>query len=160
MTQLTAGAKAPDFNLLNQDNQNVKLSDFKGYWLILYFYPRDNTPGCSLEARDFTCLQQDFEKLGIKIIGISKDSVSSHQRFIEKQALNLTLLSDQDLKVMQAYGVWREKTLYGKTALGVVRSTFLIDPQGTIHEAWYNVKAKDHAQKMLEYCKELRTPLE
>jgi len=155
MNNLSQGSLAPDLNIPNQNGEIIKLSDFAGKWLIIYFYPKDNTPGCTIEAKDFTCLQDDFAKLNVQIIGISKDSPASHLRFIEKQALNLTLLSDPDLKIMQAYGVWKEKKLYGKTFLGVVRSTFLINPEGNIQNAWYNIKAKNHAQRTLEHCQKL-----
>lgn len=153
MIQLKTGDTAPAFKLSDQNENVVTLDTFKGAWLIVYFYPRDNTPGCTIEAKDFTCLQDEFDKLDIKIIGISKDSISSHQRFIDKHSLNLTLLSDPELVMMKAYGVWKEKKLYGKTAFGVVRSTFLITPEGNIQKAWYNVRAKNHAQRILDHCK-------
>lgn len=146
---LKAGDKAPVFELLDQDNEKVNLANFAGKWLIVYFYPKDNTPGCTIQAKDFTCLQEQYAKLGVQIIGISKDSVESHQKFIIKQELSLRLLSDPELIVMNAYKVWREKKLYGKSFLGVIRSTFLIDPAGAINEAWYNVRAKGHAERIL-----------
>jgi len=155
MINLKQNDVAPNFHLPDQNEIPRTLDQNQGKWLIIYFYPKDNTPGCTIEAKDFTCLQDEFNKLDVQIIGVSKDSIKSHLRFIEKQALNLTLLSDPDLEMMEAYGVWKEKKLYGKTALGVVRSTFLINPEGKIQEAWYNVRAKDHAQRTLDYCQKL-----
>ena len=152
---LKIGDKAPLFDLPDQYNNRVKLSDYRGKWIILYFYPRDNTPGCTLEAKDFTCLISEFQKFNAAVIGVSKDSISSHQKFIAKQNLDLKLLSDTELEVLQDYDAWREKKMYGKTFLGVIRSTFLINPQGNIEKAWYNVKAKGHADKVLALLKEV-----
>ena len=151
---LKTGDKAPVFALPNQDNEIVKLEELLGNWMIIYFYPKDNTPGCTIEARDFSCLQDDFAQAGVQVVGISKDSVESHQKFITKHELSLQLLSDADLTVIKAYDTWREKKLYGKSFLGVIRSTFLIDPQGNINQAWYNVKSKGHAERVLEAVKE------
>ncbi|MDP8210671.1 MAG: peroxiredoxin [Candidatus Stygibacter australis] len=147
---LKIGDKAPAIVLPNQDNQMVDLDDLLGKWLVIYFYPKDNTPGCIIEAKDFSCLQEEFAQAGVQVVGISKDSIQSHQRFISKQELSLQLLSDADLTTIKAYDTWRKKKMYGKSFLGVIRSTFLIDPRGDINEAWYNVKAKEHAQKVLE----------
>ena len=144
---------APSFELPNQDNKMVKLEDMSGKWLIIYFYPKDNTPGCTIEAKDFSCLQEEFAQIGVQVVGISKDSILSHQKFISKQELSLQLLSDVDLTTIKAYDTWREKKLYGKSFLGVIRSTFFIDPRGDINETWYNVKAKGHAEKVLEEVK-------
>ncbi|MDN5354583.1 MAG: thioredoxin-dependent peroxiredoxin [Candidatus Cloacimonadota bacterium] len=154
MAKLEQNDKAPEFTLQNQDGEEVKLSDFKGKWLVLYFYPKDNTPGCTLEAKDFTCLVDEFQKLGVQVVGVSKDSVKSHVNFISKQELNLELLSDPDTKVMQKYGVWQPKKMFGKEVMGPVRSTFIIDPQGKIYKAMYKVKAQGHADKVLEILKE------
>lgn len=152
---LQAGDRAPDFTLDDQAGERITLSGYRGSWMVLYFYPRDNTPGCTLEARDFTCLQEEFAELGVRILGVSRDSAESHRKFSERQSLTLTLASDPDHVVMEAYGAWREKKMYGKIGLGVIRSTFLIDPQGMIVRSWYNVRAKGHAAAVLACCHEL-----
>ncbi len=153
---LQIGDHAPDFTLLNQSEEDVSLSDYAGSWLVLYFYPKDNTSGCTLEAKEFTCLVDAFSELGAIVIGVSKDSIQSHNNFIEKHDLGIELLSDPDHVVMEKYGVWQKKKLYGKEFMGVVRSTFLITPEGMIAQAWHKVKAKDHAEKVLETLKELQ----
>ena len=131
---LEAGSKAPDFALPNQDGQEVKLSDFAGQKVVVYFYPKDNTPGCTRQACAFAAAYEEFTKLGVPVIGISKDSVKSHQNFIAKQNLPFLLLSDPDRQAIEAYGVWQEKKLYGKVSMGVVRSTFVIDENGVIEK--------------------------
>ena len=141
---------APDFTLQNGAEQTVKLSDFKGKWVVLYFYPRDNTPGCTLEALAFTSLKKDFALQNAVVLGVSKDSCASHQKFTDKQSLTIELLSDPDSAVQKKYGVWRPKKFMGREFLGTVRSTFLIDPQGKIAKIWDNVKAKGHAHLVLE----------
>ncbi len=148
--------QAPAFALKNQDDKEVKIEDFRGKWVVLYFYPKDNTSGCTLEAKDFTCMVGEFEKLDAVILGVSPDSISSHQKFIAKQELNLDLLSDPDKVVLEAYGAWRMKKNYGREYMGVVRSTFLIDPKGIIRQVWDNVRAKGHAEKVLQTLKELQ----
>ncbi|MGE4571800.1 MAG: thioredoxin-dependent thiol peroxidase [Candidatus Izemoplasmatales bacterium] len=135
------------------DEKKYKLSDFKGQKLIVYFYPKDNTSGCTLEAKDFTDLKHEFEELGYKIIGVSKDSIKSHKNFISKQALNLLLLSDPDTQLIQAFDVWKEKQMYGKSYMGVERSTFILDEEGQIVKEYRNIKAKDHAQNVLDDLK-------
>jgi len=135
------------------DEKKYKLSDFKGQKLIVYFYPKDNTSGCTLEAKDFTDLRHEFEELGYKIIGVSKDSIKSHKNFISKQALNLLLLSDPDTQLIQAFDVWKEKQMYGKSYMGVERSTFILDEEGQIVKEYRNIKAKDHAQNVLDDLK-------
>lgn len=135
------------------DEKKYKLSDFKGQKLIVYFYPKDNTSGCTLEAKDFTDLKHEFEELGYKIIGVSKDSIKSHKNFISKQALNLLLLSDPDTQLIQAFDVWKEKQMYGKSYMGVERSTFILDEEGQIVNEYRNIKAKDHAQNVLDDLK-------
>jgi len=153
---LKVGDKAPDFCLPNQDNEEICLRDFAGSWVVLYFYPKDNTPGCTTEALDFTALKSEFEKEGATILGVSPDSVKRHQNFITKKELQITLLSDEDKEVAQKYGVWQLKKMYGKEYMGIVRSTFLIDPDGNIAEIWTKVKVKDHAKKVLERLRELK----
>ncbi|TDT71956.1 peroxiredoxin Q/BCP [Hypnocyclicus thermotrophus] len=148
--------KAKDFKLLNQNGETRKLSDYKGKWIVLYFYPRDNTPGCTLEAKDFTSLKSEFEKEEAIIIGISKDSVKKHKNFVEKHDLKIELLSDEDLKVLKDYGVWQLKKIYGKESYGIVRSTFLINPEFEIVFKWEKVKTKGHAETVLEKLKELK----
>jgi len=136
------------------DGLSYQLSDFKGQKLIVYFYPKDNTSGCTLEAKDFTDLKLEFEALGYKIIGVSKDSVKSHKNFISKQALNLLLLSDPDTQLIQAFDVWKEKQMYGKSYMGVERSTFILDESGQIIKEYRNIKAKDHAKNVLDDLKD------
>lgn len=147
---LQTGTKAPDFSLPDQNGQMHTLEEFKGKKVILYFYPRDNTPGCTKQACGFSQRRPQFEEKGASIIGISKDSVKSHKRFEEKQDLTILLLSDPELTAIQAYDVWKEKNMYGKKAMGVVRTTYLIDEEGMITEAFDKVKAADNPQQMLE----------
>ena len=147
---LKTDQKAPDFTLLSGAEQATKLSDFIGKWVVLYFYPKDNTPGCTLEALAFTGLKKDFAAKNAVVFGISKDSCASHQKFIAKQDLTVELLSDPDSEVQKLYGVWRPKKFMGREFLGTVRSTFLIDPQGKISKIWDNVKAKGHAEEVLK----------
>lgn len=142
--------QAPSFALLNQDGIEVSLRDFLGRKLILYFYPKDNTPGCTLEAQDFTKFLSEIEQCGASVVGISPDSIESHKRFIQKQNLELMLLSDPQKEVASLYGAFGEKKLYGKTYQGIIRSTFILSSSGEILESFYHVKAKGHAQKVLE----------
>jgi len=148
--KLAVGSKAPDFSIPDATGNMVSLKSFRGSWLVLYFYPRDNTSGCTLEAVDFTGLAHEFKKLKASIVGISPDTVDSHRTFIEKRGLGITLLSDSERSVVKQYGVWQIKKLYGKESYGVVRSTFLIDPEGTIRQAWEKVKVNGHADEVLE----------
>ncbi len=152
---VTEGKKAPAFTLLNQDNQPVSLKDFKGNWLVFYFYPKDNTPGCTTEAIDFTSLLKEFHKAGAKIVGVSPDSTVSHCRFIEKKDLKIELLSDPDHQVIEAYGAWQLKKFMGREFMGVVRSTWLISPEGNIEALWSPVKVKEHALEVLKKLREL-----
>lgn len=147
---LNVGDKAPDFTLLNQKGEPVSLSDFAGKKLILYFYPRDNTPGCTRQAQAFAALYDQLRKKGAEVVGVSKDGVPSHLRFAEKYDLPFTLLSDPELSVLMAYGVWQEKKLYGKVSMGVVRTTFLIDEEGVIRAILPKVKPDQNAQQMLD----------
>jgi peroxiredoxin Q/BCP len=154
-TAVEVGSKAPSFSLPDQDDNKVKLGDFEGRWVVLYFYPKDNTPGCTTEACDFTDSLKAFEKLNAVVLGVSPDSVDSHRKFTDKQNLGITLLSDPDKKVLRKYGAWGMKKLYGKETQGVIRSTFVIDPGGRIAYRWTNVKAKGHVQKVHEKLREL-----
>ena len=147
---LEVGTKAPAFTLPDQDGKMVSLKDFKGQKVVLYFYPKDNTPGCTKQACNFGELMPQFREKGAAVIGVSKDSVASHKKFQEKFGLPFTLLSDPELKVIQAYGVWQEKNMYGKKTMGVVRSTYLIDEKGVIVKAFGKVKAAENPQQMLE----------
>jgi peroxiredoxin Q/BCP len=153
---LTTGSRAPDFCLPDQQGRDVCLADFKGKWVVLYFYPKDNTPGCTIEAVDFTCIHREFEQMGTVILGVSPDSVKSHQGFIEKQELTITLLSDTERQVLESYGAWGLKKMYGKESYGVIRSTFLIGPDARIAFAWPNVKAKGHAEAVKQKLAQLQ----
>ena len=139
---LKTGQKAPDFSLHNQDDQPVSLSDFKGQWLVLYFYPKDDTPGCTTEACDFTDELDEFKSLGTTVLGVSADSTESHRKFIKKYSLGIHLLSDPDNLIHKAYGAWGLKKNYGKEYEGTIRSTFLISPEGKIGATWRNVKVR------------------
>lgn len=152
---LAKGDLAPNFTLQNQDGVDVNLKDLLGKKLVLYFYPKDNTSGCTLEAQDFTNLLEDFEKNGAYVVGISPDSVQSHKKFIQSKGLALMLLSDSNKSVSTSYGAFGEKKMYGKTVYGIIRSTFIIDENGRILECFYNVRAKDHAKKVLQKIEEL-----
>ena len=147
---LEAGTKAPDFSLPDQDGNTVSLQDFKGQKVILYFYPKDNTPGCTKQACNFGELFPQIREKGAVVRGVSKDSVASHKKFQEKYHLPFTLLSDPELTVIQAYGVWQEKNMYGKKTMGVVRSTYLIDETGVIVKAFGKVKAAENPRQMLD----------
>ena len=147
---LAAGDPAPDFTLNDKDGTPVTLSDYKGKWVALYFYPRDNTSGCTTEAKDFSALLPAFEKKDATIIGISADSETSHARFAAKHDLTITLLSDPDHQVLESYGVWQKKKMAGREYMGIVRTTFLIDPQSVIREVWNKVKVKAHAETVHE----------
>lgn len=147
---LETGIKAPDFTLLNQDGESVTLSQYLGKKVILYFYPKDNTPGCTKQACGFAQLYPDFNERGAVILGVSKDSVKSHKKFQEKYQLPFTLLSDPELQVIQAYDVWKDKNMYGKKVMGVVRTTYLINEEGIIEKAYTKVKAAQNPEDMLE----------
>jgi thioredoxin-dependent peroxiredoxin len=152
---LEVGTKAPEFKLPNQVEHEVSLKDLRNQWVVLYFYPKDDTPGCTIEACDFTSGLKAFEKLNAVVIGISPDSPASHLDFIAKHDLKLTLLADEEREVMREYGAWGLKKMYGKEVEGVIRSTFIIDPHGKVAHAWYNVKADGHADKVREKLAEL-----
>lgn len=148
---LEAGMKAPDFTLSDKDGNTVSLSDFAGKKVVLYFYPKDNTPGCSRQACAFAAAYDGFKSKDIVVIGISKDSVASHVRFAAKYDLPFILLSDTELEAIKAYGVWQEKKLYGKVSMGVVRTTFIIDENGYIEKVMPKVKPDSNAAEILEY---------
>ena len=150
---LEKGTKAPDFELLDKDGKEVKLSDFLGKKVVLYFYPRDNTPGCTRQACAFAENYEKFKNLDAVVIGISKDSTASHIKFAEKYDLPFILLSDPEHKVIEAFGAWQEKKNYGKVSFGTVRSTFVIDENGTIEKVMPKVKPDTNAAEILEYLK-------
>ena len=144
------GTTAPDFTLPDQNGKNHSLKEYRGKKVILYFYPKDNTPGCTKQACGYSALLPQIEEKGAIVLGVSKDSVVSHKRFEEKQNLSITILSDPERKVIEAYDVWKEKKNYGKVSMGVVRTTYLIDENGIIIMANDKVKAADDSEKMLE----------
>ena len=147
---LEVGMKAPEFTLKNQDGEDISLSSFLGKKVVLYFYPKDNTPGCTKLACGFSERVSEYGEKNAIVLGISKDSVASHKRFAEKYELSFPILSDSELEVIQAYDVWKEKNMYGKKVMGVVRSTYIIDENGMIEQAFSNVKAAENPEKMLE----------
>ncbi|MDD2905362.1 MAG: peroxiredoxin [Sulfurimonas sp.] len=148
--------KAPEFCLPNQDDIEICLRDLKGKWIVLYFYPKDSTPGCTTEACEFSEAAPDFSDLDAIIIGVSADSTKRHRNFIEKQALTITLLSDEDTSMMQSYGVWQMKKNYGKEYMGIVRTTLIIDPAGVVKALWENVRVKEHVAKVQAELTRLR----
>ena len=155
---IKTGKKAPAFKLPNQDDKIISLKDFAGKWIVLYFYPKDNTSGCTKEACDFTDSLKSYEKLNAVILGVSPDSTESHRNFIKKRSLKIDLLSDPDKKVHKAYGAWGKKKNYGKEYEGVIRSTFIISPDGKVVETWTNVKVrvkrKDEENKHVDVVEE------
>lgn len=146
---LEAGIKAPEIVLTDKDGNEVRLSDFWGKKVVVYFYPKDNTPGCSRQAQAFSRTNDEFVNAGAVVIGISKDSEKSHQRFAEKYELPFILLSDPELKAIKDYDVWQEKKLYGKVSMGVVRTTYLIDENGIIEKVWEKAKPDTNADEVL-----------
>ena len=153
MARLAPGAKAPAFTLPDADGTKHSLTEFAGRKVVVYFYPADDTPGCTKEACQFNDNLRAFDRADVAVVGISPDGAAQHQRFTEKYKLRFPLLSDPSHAVMARYGAWGEKTLYGKKSVGVIRSTFLIDERGRIERAWYWVKADGHAAKVLEAAK-------
>ncbi len=147
--------KAPDFSLPTGDDDIITLKSLKGQNVVLYFYPKDNTPGCTQEAIDFSSRKKAFEKANTVVIGVSKDSVKKHKNFAEKYDLGHTLVADEEGALCEAYGVWVEKTLYGRKYMGIERATFLIDGKGVVRQVWHNVKVKDHAEAVLTAAKAL-----
>ena len=155
---LKEGAAAPKFDLESDAGDQVALKDFAGKWVVLYFYPRDNTPGCTREAQDFTAAGARLKKLGAEILGVSKDSVKSHCGFRDKIGIKFPLLSDPDLAAHRAYGAWGKKTMYGKQVEGVIRSTFLVSPEGKIARAWKGVRVDGHVDKVIDALKSAASP--
>lgn len=152
---LKIGNKAPAFTLADQNGKKLALSGLSGQWVALYFYPKDDTPGCTKEACEFTSALKDFEKLGACVVGISPDSPDSHLKFIRKHRLKLRLLSDPDHKVITKYGAWGTKSMYGRSFEGVIRSTVLVDPAGRIAAHWPKVKPAGHAEQVRQKLEEL-----
>ena len=150
MPTLTAGEKAPSFEALTDKNENISLKDFQGKKIILYFYPKDNTSGCTTQACELRDALPRIDEGGAVVLGVSPDSISSHVKFRDKYQLNFPLLSDEDHSVAEAYGVWKEKSMYGRKYWGIERSTFIIDEGGVILEAWRKVKPKGHAEKLTD----------
>lgn len=151
---LEIGMKAPDFTLTDKDGNTVSLSDFLGKKVVLYFYPKDNTPGCTRQACAFAAAYEGFKAKDVVVIGVSRDSAASHQKFAQKYDLPFILLSDPELQAIQGYGVWQEKKLYGKVSMGVVRTTFIIDEQGDIERIMPKVKPDTNAAEILAYLGE------
>ena len=153
---LNVGDRASSFCLPDTDNKKICLSDFKGKWVVLYFYPKDNTTGCTREAVEFTNALDEFHKLNAVVLGVSADSVQSHQKFVQKHNLRITLLSDAEHEVLERYGAWQRKKLYGRVFWGVVRSTVLIDPGGSIAHLWPKVQVKGHSEDVKRRLIELQ----
>lgn len=150
---INEGQLAPAFTVKNQDGEDVSLGQFEGKNVVLYFYPKDNTPGCTTEAIDFTASIDAFKELNTEILGVSKDSVSSHRSFCDKHSLGITLLSDPDMSIIEPYGVWQEKKNYGKTYMGIVRTTVWITSDNVIKKIWSNVRVKNHVNAVLDEIK-------
>lgn len=150
MTSLNAGDMAPDFTLHGDGGTDISLSGYRGQYVVLYFYPRDDTPGCTTEAKDFTAVSADLAKINTVVIGMSKDTPVKHDKFIAKHDLGVRLASDEDGTTLEAYGVWVEKKNYGKTYMGIVRSTVLIGPDGLVLQVWPKVRVKGHVDNVVE----------
>jgi thioredoxin-dependent peroxiredoxin len=156
---IEVGEAAPDFCLPNQDGVEICLRDILGKWIVLYFYPKDNTPGCTTEACDFTAAKDDFTSLGAIVLGVSADSPKKHQNFIAKHNLGITLLSDESTNMMQEYGAWRLKKNYGKEYMGIARSTYIIDPKGIVAASWSSVTVRAKRKKDGQTIERLHTDL-
>ncbi|MGL4394297.1 MAG: thioredoxin-dependent thiol peroxidase [Brevinema sp.] len=152
---LKKGDKAPSFNLPQSDGTMVSSDDYKNKWYILYFYPKDNTPGCTRQATEFTHLKQEFQDLGVDIIGVNADSMESHEKFCSKHKLEVILLSDSEKELLKAYKVWGEKKFMDTIYQGLIRSTFIINPDGNLEEAMYNIKVAGHAERVLKNLKKI-----
>ncbi len=150
---LNEGDQAPDFSLPRDGGETVTLGDYRGNKVVVYFYPKDSTPGCTVEANDFTRLKAEFDAINVEIAGVSRDSLKRHENFINKQELKITLLSDEDGSMTEAFGVWVEKKNYGRTYMGIERSTFLIDETGKIDRIWRKVRVKGHVDAVLAAAK-------
>ncbi len=155
MADIGIGATAPDFNLPRDGGGHVSLAEFRGRPLVLFFYPKDDTTGCTAESIAFTALAEEFQKAGAAVIGMSPDSVQYHDRFIRKHQLAVALASDEEKTTLQAYGVWKAKSMYGRNFMGVERTTFLIGPEGTIRTIWQKVKVPGHAEIVMEAVQNL-----
>lgn len=155
-TGVKVGKKAPKLTLPYSMKSKVDLSNFLGKWVVLYFYPKDNTPGCTTEAIEFTAKKNDFDALNAVIIGVSPDSAESHCKFMEKHSLSIILLSDEEKKTIEKFGAWKKKKQYGREFFGVARTTFLIDPSGKVAHVWENVRAEGHAQEVLDHLKKIQ----
>ena len=153
---LKINSKAPNFNLISTNGNSYSLKDSIGRYVVLYFYPKDDTPGCTIETNDFNKLLSKFKKLNCEVYGISKDNIKSHNKFKEKYKIKFDLLADDEIKIVKSYKVWAKKKFMGREFMGVVRSTFLIDPKGKIVKIWDNVKVKDHAQEVLDSLKHIQ----
>ncbi len=153
---LQVGDNVPDFCLPNQDEEEICFRDIKGKWTVLYFYPKDNTPGCTTQACDFTEAEPDFSKLDAIILGVSPDSPEKHRKFIEKKNLGITLLADEEKELCNLFGVWQLKKFMGKEYMGIVRSTFIINPEGKIAALWTKVRVKEHVAKVKYKLEELK----
>ena len=153
---LKINIKAPALNLSSTSGNSYSLKDSIGKYVILYFYPKDDTPGCTIETNDFNKLLTKFKKLNCDVFGISKDDLKSHNKFKEKYKIKFDLLADDEIKIVKSYKVWAKKKFMGREFMGVIRSTFLIDPKGKIVKIWHNVKVKDHAKEVLETLKDIQ----
>ena len=153
---LEVGTAVPDFCLPNQDDEEICFRDIKGKWIVLYFYPKDNTPGCTTQACDFTEAEPDFSKLDAIILGVSPDSPKKHRNFIEKKELKIMLLADEEKELCNLFGIWQLKKFMGKEYMGVVRSTFIISPEGTIAALWTKVRVKEHVKQVKEKLQALQ----
>jgi peroxiredoxin Q/BCP len=151
--RLEEGMQAPEFTAESTEGKKISLGDYKGKIVVLYFYPKDDTPGCTKEACSFRDAESQLQRLGVQVLGVSIDSIPSHEKFKKKYVLNFPLLSDPDGKIISSYGVWKEGSLFGKTVLGLSRSTFLIDQQGVIRKIWQGVKVEGHDQEIIDFIK-------
>ena len=152
-TELKVGDAAPDFQLPSDNGETVSLATLRGKKIVLFFYPKDNTDGCTLEAKDFSRLKGDFEAAGAQVFGMSPDSIKKHKNFVTKQELTVPLISDEATETLTKFGVWQEKSMYGRKYMGVVRTTVVIDANGRIEKIWPSVKVDGHAEEVLAYVK-------